>query len=300
MRTTANSSQQHERKPGPQSAAADQHGGHLHGTWASVAGAWGEHAEYVDLRSAQITHRMLELAQLSPGQRVLELACGAGGAGLEAARLVGPTGEVVLSDVVPEMTAIARSRAEALGLENVRTKELDLEQIAQPDESYDAVLCRDGLMLVPDPGLAAREICRVLRPGGRVALAVWGPRARNPLIGILFDSLGAQLGVPMPPPGVPGPFSLEDPDKLASLLAQAGLTDVAIREESTPALITSFEDWWTKTCALAGPLQRALSGLPRDAAKELRARAREAVRPYETSSGLDFPGVSLVASGERP
>ena len=97
----------------------------------------------------------------------------------------------------------------------MRTRELDLEQIDEPDGSYDVVLCREGLMLVPDPARAAREIARVLRPGGRVALAVWGPREQNPWLGVVFDAVSAQLGTPMPPPGIPGPFSLDDADGLA-------------------------------------------------------------------------------------
>src|SRR5205823_2349511 len=103
-------------------------------------------------------------------------------------------GDVVLSDVAPEMTAIAAARAEAAGLINVSARDLDLEQIAEPDGSYDVVLCREGLMLVPDPVRAAREIRRVLRPGGRAAITVWGPRERNPWLGIVFDSVSAQLG----------------------------------------------------------------------------------------------------------
>jgi ubiquinone/menaquinone biosynthesis C-methylase UbiE len=100
--------------------------------------------------------------------------------GLAAAARVAPEGEVVLSDVAAEMTAIAATRAEELGLENVSTRVLDLERIDEPDGSYDVVLCREGLMLVPDPGRAAGEIRRVMRLGGRFALAVWGPRERNP------------------------------------------------------------------------------------------------------------------------
>ena len=125
--------------------------GHLHGMWASVAGSWREHAEYVDARAALVTAQMLERTGPRPGERVLELACGPGGAGLAAAELVAPGGDVVLSDVVPEMTAIAAARARALELTNVRTRELDLEQIDEPDAAYDVVLCREGLMFALDP-----------------------------------------------------------------------------------------------------------------------------------------------------
>src|SRR5256714_11332564 len=141
--------------------------------WASVAPHWGEHAEYIDTRAAAMTARLLELAALRPGDRVLELACGAGGLGLAAAERVAPGGEVVLSDMVAEMTSIAAARAKALGLDNVSTCELDLDGIEQPDAAFDVVLCREGLMFAPDHARAAGEISRILRPGGRVALSVW-------------------------------------------------------------------------------------------------------------------------------
>src|SRR5262245_13554024 len=149
---------------------------HLRGMWEGVADAWGEHADYIDERGAEVTARMLELAGPRPGDRVLELACGPGSVGIAAAPLVDPGGEVVLSDVAEGMTAIAADRAAALGLTNVSTRHLDLESIHEPDESFDVVVCREGLMLVPDPARGAREIQRVLSPGGRAAIAVWGPR----------------------------------------------------------------------------------------------------------------------------
>lgn len=167
--------------------------------WAGVAGGWAEHAADVDARAAGITEELLELSTPRSGERVLELARGPGGLGLAAATRVAPGGEVVLSDLTAEMTAIAGARAAARGLDNVSTRELDLERIDEPDGSYDVVLCREGLMLVPDPVRDAREIRRVLRPGGRVAVSVWGPRARNPWLGAMLDAVSAQVGAPVPP-----------------------------------------------------------------------------------------------------
>lgn len=267
--------------------------------WDGVAPGWGEHAAFVDARAAAMTETILDLARVEPGVRVLELAAGAGGAGLAAAERVGTRGEVVISDVAPEMIAIARARAEERGLENVRARVLDLEQIDEPDESYDAVICREGLMLVPDPGGAVEEIARVLRPGGRVALSVWGPRAENPWLGVVFDAVSVELGAPTPPPGIPGPFSLDDRNRLADLLAVPALTAIRVHDVATPYVTGSAEEWWTRTAALAGPLSQRLAALPEPAAKALFARARDGVRPYETATGLSIPGLALVATAQR-
>jgi SAM-dependent methyltransferase len=242
---------------------------------------------------------MLDVAHLRPGDRVLELACGAGGLGLTAAEHVAPGGEVVITDVVAEMTSIARQRATDRGLRNVTTRVLDLEEIDEADESYDAVLCREGLMFATDHLRAVREIRRVLRPEGRVALAVWGPRERNPWLGVVLDSVSAQLDRPVPPPGIPGPFALDDSGRLAQLLSGGGLSDVTVDEASAPLRAGSFDEWWTRTCALAGPLAKMLESLPEETIEAIRERARREVAPYATADGLDIPGVTLLAGARR-
>ena len=271
----------------------------LHAVWDAVADGWSEHADWADARVAGVTAAMVSVTAPRPGERVLELACGPGGTGLAAADMVGPEGEVVVSDVAPAMTAIAAARARAAGLTNLSARDRDLEDIDEPDASYDVVLCREGLMLVPDPVRAAREIRRVLRPGGRTAVTVWGPRERNPWLGLVLDAVSDQLGAPVPPPGIPGPFSLDDADRFAGVLADAELSDVRVDELPTPYHAPSFEDWWTRTSALAGPLAKMLAALPEPAVEELHARARASAEPYRTSTGLDFPGVSLVAGASR-
>lgn len=264
----------------------------VHAMWASVADRWGENADYIDARGREVTATLIELTAPQPGERVLELAAGTGAVGIAAAQL---GAAVVLSDVSPEMTAVAAARAD--GLANVSARPLDLEAIDEPDDSYDVVVCREGLMFALDPVAAARELRRVLRPGGRFAVAVWGPRDRNPWLALVFDAVSAQVGRPLPPPGVPGPFSLDDADRLAGVLRAGGLDEVAVRELAVPLRAGSFDEWFARTSAIAGPLSERLAAMPEPARVALRNRLEAATAEYVTAGGLDIPGVSLIASG---
>jgi ubiquinone/menaquinone biosynthesis C-methylase UbiE len=281
-------------------AGYDTRRAHVHGMWTAVAPHWADHADFVDERVAALTTTLLERAELQPGDAVLELACGPGGAGLAAAERVGPAGTVALTDVVAEMVAIAAARAEARGTTNVHTAVRDLEAIDDPNGTYDAVICREGLMFAVAPERAAQEVYRVLRPGGRVAASVWGRRDRNPWLGVVFDAVTAETGFPVPPPGLPGPFALSDPSQLAGLLTAAGFADVRIEEVAVSLRAPSFEWWWTRTASVAGPLATILAGLPAPARDALTGRLRAAVAGYITSAGLELPGVALVASGRVP
>jgi SAM-dependent methyltransferase len=268
----------------------------LHDLWAGVVPAWGEHAAYADARGAELADRLLGLTRPAPGERVLELACGAGGLGMAAAARVVPDGQVVISDVVAEMTAIAAARAGRLGLTNVRARVLDFEDIDEPDDSFDVVLCREGLMFAVDPARAMGEIRRVLRPDGRVGIAVWGARERNPWLGVVFDAVSAELDRPVPPPGIPGPFSLGDAERLGALLREATWADVEVSQLEVPLRAGSLDEWWGRTSALAGPLAAILASQPEPVLDAIRDRARAAATAYETDAGVEFPGAALIAS----
>ena len=155
-------------------------------------------------------------------------------------------------------------------------------------------------MFAIDPARACAEAARVLRPGGRIAAAVWGPRERNPWLGALMDAVGTQLGETIPPPGVPGPFSLSGDGALAGLLAGAGLADVRVEELEVPLRAPSAEAWWTRGIAMGGPVARRLAALPADRVTAARADALAAVARYaDPDGGLTVPGVTLVAHASR-
>lgn len=271
----------------------------LHGIWSAAAPAWSRHADYVDGRGEAVTRTMLDAAALRPGARVLELACGPGGPGLAAAQAVQPDGEVVLSDVAAEMTAIAAQRAASRGITNVTTAQIDMENIDFPDATFDAVLCREGLMLVPEPAVALREAHRVLVPSGRAVFVVWGPREHNPWLGVLLDAITAKLGIPVPPPGMPGPFALSDYGALESLFNAAGFADVSLREVAEPMTVSSFDEWWSIVPSLAGPVGPLLAAQPAEVGAGIRAEAQGALDQYRTETGFDIPGLSFVAAGRH-
>ena len=175
------------------------------GVWEGVSGGWKAHA--ADLEEGphgEAAVRMLDAAALRPGERVLELACGPAGVGLQAARAVEPEGSVLLTDFSEGMVQAARDRATELGIENVEFAVADAQRLDLPDDSFDAALCRFGYMLMGDPFVAMHETARVLRPGGRIALAVWGEPADNAWIMLPMRALLEHFDAHRAGPRCPG------------------------------------------------------------------------------------------------
>jgi len=196
--------------------------------WEEAAAGWVRSGERVRAFGAPVSHWMLDAVAHQPGQRVLELAAGLGETGLLAAELVAPVGGVVISDQADAMLAVARERAAELGLANVEFQAINAEWIDLPLASVDAVLCRWGYMLLADPAAALAETRRVLRPGGRLALAVWDSIERNPWAAFPGLELRERGLARASEPGTPGPFALGDTERVRELPEQAGFADVRV------------------------------------------------------------------------
>ena len=265
-------------------------------TWDRVAPAWERHAEFIDRRAAVLTDRMIELVQPVAGERVLDVACGPGGAGLAFAPLVAP-GDVVLSDNSPEMLAIVRRRA--ADLPNVSTDLVDLDDV-RLGTTFDIVISRDGLQFATDPARSMANFGAALRPGGRAALACWSAAAENPWLSVVFRVVARVTGAG-PEPGAPGPFALSDPERLARTLIGAGLTDVRVTDLDVPMVAPSLDDWLDRTTDLAGPLAALLRSLPPERAATVSDEVRAAAAAYVTDDGgVRFPGRTLIAFGRKP
>lgn len=267
--------------------------------WGAAAEHWARAAEEDEVgASAEAARWMLRAADLQPGERVLEVAGGAGRVGLQAAAEVGPEGSVLCSDFSPQMVKVTRERFDRLGASNIETRALDAQDLDLDDAGFDAVLCRFGYMLMPNPLQALRESARVLRPGGRLVLAVWGEAGKNPWLSNLLAAVMSHFSAPAPEPGTPGPFSLGDPAHLRDLLDRAGLTEVEVEEIETEQAYESADAWWEKLLGVGGPLKAVLDPLPE---AELNAIRDDAfTRNREFLDDAVFPATVVGARARGP
>ena len=181
-----------------------------------------------------VSERMMELADIQPGQRVLDVATGGGEPALTAANRVGPSGHVLATDLSPQMVALGRERVAELGLHNIDFREMDAEAPDLPEQSFDIILSRFGLMFLPNLQGALERLHKLLVPNGRLVAAVWGPPQKVPFARWPMEVAMRVLQVPAPPPQMPGPFSLADRHRLEQLLIGAGFTAV----HTEPMLLT--------------------------------------------------------------
>jgi SAM-dependent methyltransferase len=265
--------------------------------WERGAAGWGRRADEFRATTMPVSVWMVDQLDLQAGHRVLELAAGPGDTGFLAAELIRPGGTLICSDGTAAMLELARARAARAGIENVEFAQLELEWIDLPTASVDAVLCRWGIMLLVDPEAAAREIRRVLRSGGRMALAVWDSAEDNQWATIPGQAL-VKLGHATPPdPTGPGMFVLAAPGRLQELLESAGFLDVHVDRIDVDRPYAHVDRYLEETADLSGIFSDALSGLSEAQREELRSEIVALVTPFTSPDGsLRLPGRTLVAS----
>lgn len=268
-------------------------------SWEQASSGWVRRQELLRELGAPVSLWMVQALHLRPGQRVLELAAGLGETGMLAAQQVAPTGGVIISDQSEGMLDGARARAVELSLSNVEFQLLGAEWIDLPLASVDAVVCRWGYMLMADPATALRETRRVLRPGGRLALAVWDSIATNPWAALPAAELRERGLAPPPPDGPPppGPFALGSREVVGDLLEDVGFTEIAIEAVDVSRRHSSFEEMWEATLDLSYAFHDAVLARPQPEIDEIKTSLARRFAPYTAADGsLEVPGRALLAA----
>ena len=265
--------------------------------WATTAAGWERHADAFRRDTMPVSAWMLDHTQPQPGDTVLDLAAGIGDVGFLAAELIAPSGQLVTSDFVPEMLSAAQRRGEALGVRNVRFRQIDAEAIDQPAATLDVVLCRWGYMLMADAEAALRDTRRVLRSGGRLSLAAWTGPDDNPWSVLLVEELIARGRAEPVPPG-PGQFAWAADGVIAENLDAAGFVDYEIATVDFAMRYASARAWWETQVAMSMRVHDAAAGMSRGEVDELVAALEQRAAEWTAGDGsLALPARTWVAAG---
>jgi ubiquinone/menaquinone biosynthesis C-methylase UbiE len=267
--------------------------------WERAAPGWGKHAERMRQFGMPVSAWMIDQAHLHPGQRVLELAAGPGDTGFLAAELIQPGGTLLSTDATEAMLEVARARAAEMGIENVEFKRMELEWIDLGTASVDVVLCKWGLMFSLDPEAALREARRVVRPGGRSAMAAWDEPPVNPWATIPTRAL-IELGHAEPPdPDVPGMFILSAAGRLQELLEAAGFVDVLVESVDTSRSFTGIAEYLAEFNDTSSMFREVFDALSESEREAVGRKVAELAEPYSHPDGsVTLPGRSLVAAAD--
>lgn len=268
-----------------------------HRNWESAAVGWKEWSEFNDRADRHISERLVELAGVQPGSRVLDIAAGYGEPALTAARRAGPEGRVVATDISAEMLAFGRERAAAAGLGNVEFVESDASRLDFPARSFDAAVSRWGIIFEPDAEAAAGRIRGFLEPGARIAIASWGKPDQVPFLSIPMRTTMARLGVSPPPVGTPGPLSRPTPAAIGGLLEGGGFSKIAVEQDEVTFEFDSPERFTAYVRAIAAPIRAMIEQHAGEAQEEAwDAIAQAAAMAAGGSTPLRFSNAVLLAS----
>jgi ubiquinone/menaquinone biosynthesis C-methylase UbiE len=269
--------------------------------WAESARYWTKHSDTIHRMFVPLTRALLERAGIGKGETVLDVAGGAGEPSLTIAEVVGPEGSVTCTDGVAEMVEAARAEAQRRGLTNMQFQQCAADSLPFPDNSFEVVVSRLGVMFFPDPLAAFAEMLRVLRPNGRLAFAVWGKSDVNPFCYLVTRVMDQHLKSAAADPDAPNAFRFAEPGKLINMIQQAGAVDA---EES----IVSFDieapitpaQFWELRAQTSDTLREKLAKLPAAEQARIAAEVQEAVKEFFPADGMKFPAQMLIATGKKP
>jgi len=268
--------------------------------WTSVAEGWRRRDELLRKGAAPVTERMLELSRISSGSRLLDIASGTGEPAISAAQIVGESGKVIGTDLVDEMLAVAREKAEKMNLGNIEFRCVDAETLDFTAASFDAVTIRWGLMFMPEPKACLAAAHKALNQDGRISLACWAAPEKNPFVAVPMKTLSKYMEIPVPPPGTPGIFAFSDPERLQDVLTSAGFRNIVLEEMAIDVIeVDDGHAYWGAISDLAAPVMALVRQLDESVRPEYIdevIRVADALKQGET---LCMKGTTWIASADK-
>lgn len=268
--------------------------------WQAAAEPWHRWGPTLEAWLGEATEAMLDMAGVVPGAHVLDVAAGAGGQTLAAARRAGPDGHVLATDISANILAFAERSAHEAGLRNVATRVVDGERLDVPQGAFDAVISRVGFIYFPDQHAAFVGMRRALRPGGRLAGIVYSTPEANGFFSIPVSIIRRRAQLPAPAPGQPGPFSLGAPGAIEAVFEQAGFAGVEVRRVAAPVRLPSTAEFVRFARESFGALHQMLAGLSDAEREETWSEIERELSRYETAGGFEGPCELLIAAGTAP
>jgi ubiquinone/menaquinone biosynthesis C-methylase UbiE len=269
--------------------------------WQVAAEPWHRWGPTLEEWLGQATEVMLEMAEVGPGARVLDVAAGAGGQTIAAAKRVGSAGYVLATDISSNILQFASAAAQEEGSTNVDTRVMDGEELEEEleEESFDAVICRVGLIYFPDQQRALTGMLRALKPGGKIAAVVYSTPERNKFFSIPVSIIRRRAQLPPPLPGQPGPFSLGGDGVLEEAYRQAGFREVRTQIVPSPLRLSSAAECVRFERESFGALHQMLSGLPESERGAVWEEIEEELRQFEGADGFEGPCEMVVGAGAK-
>ncbi len=270
------------------------------GEWRESAPYWAKHADIVRSMFAPITTALIETASIDEGHSVLDVAGGSGEPSITITQTVSPSGSVICTDAVNEMVRASRSQANQRTLDNIKFVQLVAEALPFRADTFDAVVCRLGVMLFPDPATAIRARLRVVKPHRRAAFAVWHTRDSNPFFHVVANIVARYVQSPPEDPDAPGAFRFAERGSLAGLLSKAGMVQVTERllEFNLEAPLTPRQFWDVRT-ELSDTLRAKVAALSREQVARMAHEVEEAGRAFYDAGRMRFPAEVLIVSGSK-
>jgi SAM-dependent methyltransferase len=278
---------------------ADKYKRTQHDQWNEDAAAWHRWGPTLQDWFGSVTKTMLDLAQIAPGQHVLDIAAGAGEPALSAAERVGPQGYVLATDLSENIIRFAQKNADDRLLANFHSQAMDGENLELPDGSFDVVLCRFGLMYMPNRQRALAEWHRVLKPGGRAVVAVFSTPDKNGWGAVPIGVIRKRAQLPPPLPGQPGPFSLGGEGVLEDAYRKANFQDIQAHKLSAPLRMSSATKCIQFEREAFGAFNQMMAHLTRAEREATWDEAQVAMKVFEHPNGFEAPCEPIVGVGVK-